>query len=235
MENQTLSKSEVLMTPRGNILKRPGPPGGVRDTNRVKKSQAIRDAALGLFLDRGVEGVSVDDIMKAAQMAKGSFYRYFSDQAALMEELMAPLRARMAEALEVCATELADNPSRDAQTAVFQRIAAILGGLMTEFPGEVRLYLQECRAPGVGARRPIVELAKRVTNTAIDITARAQQSGLAKSGNPAVAALTVVGAVERLLLALLLKEDVGDDAAVPPVLVDTLLEGLRSPLSRNAA
>lgn len=226
MENTTFVKSEVS-TPRGVLLKRPGPPGGVRDTNRLKKSQAIRDAALTLFLARGVEGVSVDDIMKAAQMAKGSFYRYFADQAALMEELMLPLQARLAEALEVCAAELAHAPSAEAQTATYQRIAALLGGMLTEYPGEVRLYLQECRAPGVGARRPIVQLAKRVTIAAIDITAQAQQSGIAKAGNSAVAALTVVGAVERLLLALLLQEDIGDHAAVPPELVATLLEGLK--------
>ena len=226
MENSTFIQPEVSI-PRGALLKRPGPPGGVRDTNRLKKSQAIRDAALTLFLDRGVEGVSVDDIMKAAQMAKGSFYRYFTDQAALMEELMLPLRARMAEALEVCAAELAKSSCREAQPATYQRIAIILSELLTEYPGQVRLYLQECRAPGVGARRPVVELAKRVTVAAIDITSQAQQAGWAKAGNVAVTALTVVGAVERLLLALLLHEDIGDHAAVPPILMATLLEGLR--------
>lgn len=225
MENTPFIKPEVSSS-RGALLKRPGPPGGVRDTNRLKKAQAIRDAALSLYLARGVEGVSVDDIMKASQMAKGSFYRYFADQAGLMEELMLPLRARMADALEICAAELADSTSREAK-ATFQKIAVILSALLTECPGQVRLYLQECRAPGLGARRPIVELAKRVTTAAIDITARAQQVGLTKSGNPAVAALTVVGAVERLVFALLHNEDIGDHAAVPPVLMATLLEGLK--------
>lgn len=225
MENTPFIKPEVSSS-RGALLKRPGPPGGVRDTNRLKKAQAIRDAALSLYLARGVESVSVDDIMKASQMAKGSFYRYFADQAGLMEELMLPLQARMADALEICAAELADSTSREAQ-ATFQKIAVILSALLTECPGQVRLYLQECRAPGLGARRPIVELAKRVTAAAIDITARAQQVGLTKSGNPAVAALTVVGAVERLVFALLHNEDIGDHAAVPPVLMATLLEGLK--------
>lgn len=225
MENTPFIKPEVSSS-RGALLKRPGPPGGVRDTNRLKKAQAIRDAALSLYLARGVEGVSVDDIMKASQMAKGSFYRYFADQAGLMEELMLPLQARMADALEICAAELADSTSREAK-ATFQKIAVILSALLTECPGQVRLYLQECRAPGLGARRPIVELAKRVTTAAIDITARAQQVGLTKSGNPAVAALTVVGAVERLVFALLHNEDIGDHAAVPPVLMATLLEGLK--------
>ena len=85
------AKREVT-SPKGVALKRPGPPGGVRDTNRLKKSQAIRDAALLLFLERGIEGVSVDDIMKAAKMAKGSFYRYFADQTALVDDLMAQRR-----------------------------------------------------------------------------------------------------------------------------------------------
>lgn len=226
MEDTALIRPEATHSARVALLKRPGPPGGVRDTNRIKKSQTIRDAALLLFLDRGVEGVSVDDIMKAAQMAKGSFYRYFADQAALMEELMQPLGARLAKALELCATELAHSTSREAQSAVLSRIGGLLSELLSDAPGQLRLYLQECRAPGVGARRPIVELAKRVTAAAIDITGTVQQYGLARSGNTAVAALTVVGAVERLLLALLQREHVGDHASVPPELVATLLRDL---------
>ena len=38
------------------------------------------------------------------------------------------------------------------------------------YPGVVRLYLQENRAPAVGARKPIVELARVISRYAIEIT-----------------------------------------------------------------
>ena len=45
---------------------RPGPPGGKRDVNRKRRTHAIARAALGLFLERGVESVTIDDIAREA-------------------------------------------------------------------------------------------------------------------------------------------------------------------------
>ncbi len=215
-----------VATARGVALKRPGPPGGVRDTNRQKKSQAIRDAALPLFLERGVENVSVDDIMKAARMAKGSFYRYFSDQSALVEDLMAAVRDAVVDALEATCRDLATASTRDAQVQAYKRVGEVLATLLLEQPGPVRLYLQECRAPAVGARRPIIELSQLVTRYALEMTTRAQQHGILKPIPAAVSALSVVGAAERLLLAVLQGEDVGNVLEVPAAVTSLMFDGI---------
>ncbi len=92
------NKSQHRQKPR-RVSKRPGQPGGVRDTNRKEKERVLLDAALLLFLARGVEGVSVDDITKSAEVAKGSFYRYFKDQEALVDALVQPTRKVLMTAL----------------------------------------------------------------------------------------------------------------------------------------
>lgn len=227
MEPMIVNPKREVSTPRGVALKRPGPPGGVRDTNRIKKSQAIRDAALVLFLERGVEGVSVDDIMKAARMAKGSFYRYFADQTALVADLVAPVKAMITETLDVCSRELDTAATKETQLAAYKRVGAVLATLLVEQPGPVRLYLQESRAPAVGARRPLIELSKLVTQYALDITRKAQQHGILKPIPVSVSALTVVGATERLLLAVLHGEDIGNILEVPEAVATMMLDGLR--------
>ena len=50
---------------------KPGAQGGKRDANRKEKTQQIADAALKLFLLQGVDKVTIDDIVKAAGVAKG--------------------------------------------------------------------------------------------------------------------------------------------------------------------
>ena len=54
----------------------------IRVTNRRARPDARRqelvDAALAMFAARGVAATSVDDIVKAAGVAKGTFYLYFS-------------------------------------------------------------------------------------------------------------------------------------------------------------
>ena len=86
-------KRAPAVRPRNAPQARPGPAGGTRDANRKARTQAIAKAALELFLDRGVEAVSVDDVVRRARIAKGSFYTYFRDQSELVEALI-PVFAR---------------------------------------------------------------------------------------------------------------------------------------------
>ena len=51
------------------------------------KRSAILDAALGVFALRGVHGVAVPEISRAARVATGSIYRYFPSKEALVNEL----------------------------------------------------------------------------------------------------------------------------------------------------
>src|SRR5450432_3370743 len=134
---------------------RPGQPGGVRDLNRKARAQALLDTALLLFLERGVEGVSVDEITSKAEMAKGSFYRYFDSQAELVEALITPVRTQILETLETCSRALVKAATRDAMFKAYKPVGEMIGTLLLSFPGVVRLYLQENRGPSVGARKPV--------------------------------------------------------------------------------
>ncbi len=139
---------------------------------------------------------------------------------------MAPLHQLLSTALDASARELDAARTQEAQLAAYQRVATALTRLQAQHPGEVRLYLQECRAPGHGTRRPVAELAALITRRAIEIAVRAQGHGLIRSLNPSLSALTVVGATERLLLALLHREDLGEMGELPPAVMSALLQGL---------
>ena len=219
--------NKSLHRPKGRkVSKRPGQPGGVRDTNRKEKERVLLDAALLLFLNRGVEGVSVDDITKAADVAKGSFYRYFKDQEALVEALVAPTRKVLITALDEVSVALETAVNRDSQLASYGRIGSALATLIIEHPGVVRLYLQESRAPAVGARRPLVRLATEINRIAIDLTKKAQKLGILREFPPAVSALTVVGASEKLLLGVLLDQELGNPLEIPNALVSLIFDGV---------
>src|SRR5690606_22727476 len=61
-----------------------------------KKRQTVVETALALFAERGYEQVSVDDILQAANISKGTFYHYFSGK----EQLLAELDAAQSEIAE---------------------------------------------------------------------------------------------------------------------------------------
>lgn len=57
------------------------------DRRRVRTRAALLRAGQQLFAERSVDGVSIDDIVAAADVAKGSFYNHFPDKEALAREL----------------------------------------------------------------------------------------------------------------------------------------------------
>ena len=87
--------------PRATVGPQPGPgravkptPGptnagaGRRKIQPAARRQAILDAALAVFAERGYEAARLDDVAARAGVAKGTLYLYFKDKEALFEALI---------------------------------------------------------------------------------------------------------------------------------------------------
>jgi AcrR family transcriptional regulator len=212
---------------------RPGPVGGKRDANRRRRIAQLCDAALRLFLERGVGAVTIDQIVDGAGVAKGSFYRYFKDQAELVETLLGPLALAIRAAMDEAEAQLAGARSPDELPAIYGAMATALAASMGRHPDLLRFYLQECRSPAAGARRPVRVLADEIAGRAIRLSTVARDFGLLRDSDPRVGALTVIGAVERLAFAVLSGEDVGRVRALPATLVSIVLDGVRRTPTRR--
>lgn len=208
-------------------MRRPGRAGGVRARNRERRTQQLTDAALQLFLRRNVDAVTIEDITRAAGVAKGSFYRYFENKEALVDALVEPLRATLLGAMDACRAALEQATDGEQLIAAYGIIGLAAAQLANESPDLVRFYLQECRAPRSGTRQPMRELADDISRRAIALTRAARNHGLLRTIHPAVSSLAVVGAAERLLLAYLSGEDLGDIAEVPGAVIGMVLDGIR--------
>ncbi|MFZ5721101.1 MAG: TetR/AcrR family transcriptional regulator [Pseudomonadota bacterium] len=95
------------------------------DRRRARTRAALLRAGQALFAERSVEGVSIDDIVAAADVAKGSFYNHFPDKDALAREL-ADLARTSVEAVVAHVTRGVDDPAERVARAIcaFARQAA---------------------------------------------------------------------------------------------------------------
>lgn len=80
------------------------------DRRRVRTRAALLRAGQTLFATRSVDGVSIDDIVAVADVAKGSFYNHFPDKDALARELAHHARLAV-EALVARVSDGIDDPA----------------------------------------------------------------------------------------------------------------------------
>lgn len=223
------TRRKVRVEPRTVPDERPGPEGGVRDRRRRERTAALATAALRLFLDRGVEAVTIDDIASRAGLAKGTFYTYFRDKADVAEALLAPVSSTVRASFERCEKALREAEEPAALVAAYQALALELAAVLTANPGVTLLYLQESRAPAMGARKPIADLAREVRERAVALTLAAREHGMLKPIDPRVSAHAVVGAVEAMVFSALSGDAFGDVGEVTAALIELILHGVAAP------
>ncbi len=100
--------------------------GKVEENKRIKKD-AIVNSAFTLFIQKGINDTSIADIMKQAELAKGTFYLYFKDKFEVRDYLVRKKAAQIFEnarqELEQSAAvyfqelKLGDLPARDQDDA----------------------------------------------------------------------------------------------------------------------
>ncbi len=215
-------------SPRTRTLERPGPEGGKRSENRKQRILALETAALRLFLQYGVEAVTIDQIVDGAQTAKGSFYRYYRDKEDLVEAIMGPMTAEVVSIFDACATGLRTEESESRLTRHYQALGEQLLRIVLQYPDIVRLYLHESRGPKSGARVPIVELAELVLDRATLLSDIAREQRFLRPLAGRLSAIVVVGAVDLLLARVFAGDEMPSIMEMPSALVSLVLDGVRA-------
>jgi len=213
---------------RAGPVERPGAFGGKRDVNRRKRVQDLIDSGLSLFLERGIEAVTIDEVAREAGMAKGNFYRYFRDKADLVEAVIEPVASTTSEAIQACDEDLRQANGRDDAVAAYGQLGNRLIGALSMYPDAMCLYLQERRAPATTARQAISDLATELDDRAMTLSQVAVDRNLVVVSDPRVSAVAVLGAVEALALASVRNQVKMDPIETTKSLISIVLEGLRN-------
>ena len=208
---------------------RPGPPGGARDRNRREKIEGLMGAARGCFLADGVEAVTIEAITQAAGVAKGSFYRYFDDKAALVAALVQPLIDASEGAFARCEERLRCAEGPEGYRAAYEALATELFAEVLQDIDLVQIYLREARAPASEARAPFATLQRVLSDGALALATVAVELKILRPLDPRVASLTVVGAAERLIYAHLCEAPLPDPLKALSDLVSVIVDGLLPP------
>jgi AcrR family transcriptional regulator len=87
-----------------------------RPNPRAERTRAALIAAgRRLFSEHSVDAVTVDDIVQAAEVGRGSFYNHFVDRESLLRAIASEIRGAVEQAVERANAEVTDPASRIAR------------------------------------------------------------------------------------------------------------------------
>jgi AcrR family transcriptional regulator len=166
MMTRIRSSSQTAKSPK------PGSKPTGRPPNRAERAadrrQAIFDAALDEFIDRGYAATRLDDVARRAGVAKGTIYLHFKDKQALFQELvraaLLPLVVRLSAppsgvgSVRAVLENFAENFVKE---VVATRRSAIIRLILSEgprFPDIADFYYREVVSRGLAGMRALIEL-----------------------------------------------------------------------------
>ena len=202
---------------------------GASGQGSSERRQQLLHAARTLFAERGYHETTVDDITRAADVAKGTFYLYFSEKREIYVEVIRSFLDVIKGFVDLV-TEQTPSPSD-----YFDRVRRGAVGLL-EMLQQNRQLARLAYREALGVDEQLTALLQTFYREIADLEVKnlelAMQLGVVRPCHPLVVAYMHIGLTERVILEMLERPD-----DFPPIeqIVDELLrtgyEGLRGPLA----
>jgi AcrR family transcriptional regulator len=148
---------------------RPEPRSETRKARSAARREAILDAALDEFSQRGFEAARLDDVAKRAGVAKGTIYLYFRDKESLFQELIRTMLTPLVGTIEALGaadlpmSKLAEHIANLFVREVYEtRRKDVIRLMITEgrrFPKLAEFYYREVLARIIAAVRALLRRA----------------------------------------------------------------------------
>jgi len=190
---------------------------------RVLKPPAVRrgeliDCAQRLFLERGYERTTINDVILATGLSKGAFYHYFRSK----EDLLEAIAQRFAEQSLAFVGALQAEPGRDA-LASLNLVLAVSREWKLEYMRELRAMFTTLLKPenAVLYQRIVAAVFAVLTPALAAIIERGRGEGTFAAGDPRVSAealLQLANGRRPVIIDALAKAETDPAAAVEMVL-----------------
>lgn len=161
--------------------------------DKRERRQALLLAARDVFASRGYHDAKVEDVCAAANVAKGTYYLYFKDKRAVLEELVDGLFARLGGAI------LRVDVERDVRAQVEHNIRAIVAVFLDDL-ALTRILLSYAAGLDPAFVRKIAsfyEVTRTLLKNALE---EGQRLGIVAAGDPEFYATLSLGGLKELLL-----------------------------------
>jgi len=201
-----------------------GEPGRRSPVLRDERRAQLVAAAREVFGERGYHAATVDDITRAAGVAKGTFYLYFSEKREVYYELVRTFLGHVKDIGASVANEV-HTPEQ-----FFQRCEKAAKELLRVFRDHyslARLAYRESMSLDAELEQMLREFYRDLARVEADNIRLGIELGLFRSVDPLICAYAHIGMVERVAFGLLTEQKPPPPEHVVRELLSIAFEGLR--------
>jgi AcrR family transcriptional regulator len=186
---------------------------------RVSRAQKLRETrraamlkvARRIFAKKGYHATSIDDLIAAAGIARGTFYLYFQSKRAIFDELL----DEVAQALATKVHRIDVSPGAPPPIEQLNEIVDALLGTLVENRDIARILLREAIGIDDDFDRKLAEFYGRIERMIVRAIGNGQAMGLVRPCDATVVAHCILGAVKEVVLFAIVNQE-----PVAPVLDD---------------
>lgn len=170
--------------------------GSSRETfSKEERRAQILVSARTVFAKIGYARATVDDIVREAGVARGTYYLYFDDKRAALEELINGFALQIADRIVRIVT---DNPSVSVAEQVLQNIRGIVG-VCLEQRALTKILFTDAVSADPEFQRKLQTFYDGVVQLLTESLRDGQALGVVADGEPRVLAYLTIGALKELL------------------------------------
>lgn len=186
---------------------------GRREEKKLEKRRRLEREGLSLFLLQGYDRASIEAIATASDVARGTFYLYYPDKLSLFAALIQRWFGPLAELQMLVRARVESASTRVELLEIYQHLAMALAGIALTWREEILLAFREARTSGE-AGKLLREREREIQQVVVALTKDAAARELITVEDPRIAALVIIGAIERLYYEVLLGEELAEPSEV---------------------
>jgi AcrR family transcriptional regulator len=179
--------------------------GRVSRAERQRKARRaeVMEVARRLFSEKGYHGTSIDDLIEAAGIARGTFYLYFESKRAIFDELLNELFETLAQAVKRIETGPGAKPPVEQMNATVDLVFKTL----LEKRAIARILLREAVGIDADFDRKLHDFYGRIEALLMSAIETGIGMGIVRRCEPKLVARCILGACKETVLYVFVEND----------------------------
>lgn len=169
----------------------------VNQTRRDRTREKLMDAAMRVFLEKGYHNAVVSDVVAAAAVGQGTFYRHFVSKREIFDALFDSVMLQLVSEIAAIAESLPENLEEYREASV--RVVAGSARILIANRDLVQLFFNEGPSVDREFREKLESIHQQIASMAAGYLEHAMSLGFARQCDTYVVSQMLVGSGVRLM------------------------------------